>query len=342
MWSSVALSITPEFNGTGFSAGCQMPTKGFYSQSACLLTDGRTSIEGVKRALASAGYPTLKEVPAAGEWSFSGPSIVLGYLPEVNGFVAVDVVNDPWPDAMGDPKSDSTTFGAWGTGQFGPFAFPGGLSRACQNAWAWRGAKAAADAHRGFIRFRMSYVFGVPKDAPLLPKDYDPRAELNFLSELVLAGFEAPGVLGYFNPNGEVLRDYDGFRKVWNACVEQNLVPMPLWMNVRFYNLNDEFGLMDTVGNHQLDIKDVEALFPKSEYDRNDVANYLRNVSLYLLDLNREIQSEEAFDGPGESNLSWVVQCLGNGLINPPRHILRLCPKSARRQIDKAIAAASK
>ena len=57
---------------------------------------------------------------------------------------------------------------------------------------------------------------------------------------------------------------------------EQDLVPMPLWMNVRFYNLNDEIGLMDTVGNGQLDISDVEAFFPKSEYDPNDVANYLR------------------------------------------------------------------
>jgi len=319
-----------------------MPTKGLYSQSACLLTDGRTSIEAVKRALDSAGYPALKEVPAAEEWAFSGPSIVVGYLPEVNGLVSVDVVNHRWPDAMGDPKSDPTTFGAWGLGQFGPFAFPGGLNRACQNAWSWDGAKAAVDAHRGFIRFRMSYIFGLPEDTPCLPNDYDLRAELNFLSELVLAGFEAPGVLGYFNPNGEVLCDYAEFRKVWNACVEQDLVPMPLWMNVRFYNLNDEIGLMDTVGNGQLDISDVEAFFPKSEYDPNDVANYLRNVSLYLLDLDREIQSGEAFDGPGESNLSWVVQCVENGVVSPPRHVLRLCPKATRRHIDKAIAAASK
>jgi len=319
-----------------------MPTKGLFSQSACLLTDGRTTIDQVKRALDREGYPALKEVSGAEDWCISGPSIVLEYLPEVNGFVSVDVVNHPWPDAMGDPKSDPTTFAAWGTSNFGPFAFPGGLSRACQNAWGWDDATKAVDAHRGFIRFRMSYAFGLPKNAPCLPKDYDPRAEVNFLSELVLAAFRAPGVLCYFNPNGEVLLDYAGFRNMWNGCVEQDQVPLPLWMNVRFYNLNDEFGLMDTVGNDQLDIKDVEAFFPNSEYDPNDVANYLRNVTLYLLDAEREIKSDEAFDGPGETNLSWIVQCLDNGLISPPRHVLRLCPKTARRQIDKAIARAAK
>ena len=36
----------------------------------------------------------------------------------------------------------------------------------------------------------MSYIFGLPEDTPCLPNDYDLRAELNFLSELVLAGFE--------------------------------------------------------------------------------------------------------------------------------------------------------
>jgi hypothetical protein len=51
----------------------------------------------------------------------------------------------------------------------------------------------------------MSYVFGSKKDALTLPEDYDPVAEMQFLSRAVMALLKAPGVICYFNPNGEQL-----------------------------------------------------------------------------------------------------------------------------------------
>jgi Domain of unknown function (DUF4261) len=318
-----------------------MPTKGLFTQGVCLLLGARTSIDEVTRALSDGGFPILKEVDGSEEWAFSGPSVVVGYLPKVNGLVSIDIVNRAWPDAMGDPKSEPMLFAAWGMGQFGPFTYPGGLSRACAHSYTWPEAKMVAGAHKAFLRLRMSYIFGLSKDAPVLPKDYDPLAEMGFLSLLTLAAFDVPGVTGYFNPNGEVLSDETGFRDVWDTCKEQGWLPLPLWTNARLYNLNEKFSFMDTVGNGQLDVADVEAVYPTSDYDPNDVANYLRNVTQYLIDCDREIRTGEAFDGPGESNLSWMVECLDDGLITPPRRVLRLYPKSAQQEIKTAVAAAT-
>src|SRR5690348_2616153 len=192
--------------------------KGFFTQGVSLLTNGQTTIEAVKAALCQRGFEIAREAPAQENWAFGGPTLVVPFLPDVNGDVAVDVVNQPWPDSMGDPKSDAITFAAWSMGHFGPSAFPGSLARARQHAWAWQPAQTVSDGHRGFIRLRTSYVFGAGKDAPVMPADYDPVAELLFLSEAATALLEAPGVLCYFNPNGEVLRDDASFREVWGPC----------------------------------------------------------------------------------------------------------------------------
>jgi hypothetical protein len=184
---------------------CDMPRKGFFTQGVSLLTNGQTTIDNIKSALRQQGFDVVKESPADEGWAFFGPSLVVAFLPEVNGYAAVDVVNQPWPDSMGDPKSDSMTFGAWSMGFFGPFAFPGNLARAQQHAWSWQAGRTIPEGHRGFIRIRMSYVFGSKKDALTLPEDYDPVAEMQFLSRAVMALLKAPGVICYFNPNGEQL-----------------------------------------------------------------------------------------------------------------------------------------
>jgi hypothetical protein len=313
--------------------------KGLVSQGVCLLSDGSTTLDGVRAALKEKGFNIVKEARGQKDWQFSGPSLVVSYRPEVNGYVAVDVVEHVWPDAMGDPKSDSITFGAWSMGQFGPLTFPGGLARAGEHSWAWQEGPAVAQRHRGFLRIRLSYVFGAKDDGPVMPADYDPLAELMFLSRVVLAVLTAPGILCYFNSNGEVLRDGASFRDVWKACEQQQKIPLLLWMNVRFFHLNDRFGLMDTVGNGQLDRQDVEAIFPKETYDPGIIDYYLRNVTHYLLGMNRPLQSGEAIDGPGETNLSWTTDVPKNGVVTPPRRMVRLFPKADRKEIQQALTA---
>lgn len=314
--------------------------KGFFSQGVCLLTDGRTGVSDVRSAIEKAGFHIHREIAPNEHWSFGGPAVLIPYRAEVNGSVTVDVVNHPWPDTMGDPKSDPMTFGAWSMGFFGPFAFPGGLERAIQHAWGWEAGRDVAPRHRGFIRIRSSYVGGAAQDAPCLPKDYDAIDEMGFISRLVIALGRAPGVLCCFNPNGEVLRDPSGFASTWDAATKQQKVPLLLWMNVRLFNLDRVFGLMDTVGNAQLDVRDIEVIYPVKRYDPGTIDYYMRNVTHYLRDLGREIQTGEAIDGPGESNLSWTAEACDQGIAAPPRPVLRLYPKVDAAPIREALAAA--
>jgi uncharacterized protein DUF4261 len=314
--------------------------KGFFSQGVCLLTDGHTTIAAVRSAIVAAGFHVAKDVAPQKVWCFGGPGILVPHRPEANGAVQIDVCDQPWPDSMGDPKSDPMTFGAWSMGYFGPFAYPGGLNRAIQYAWGWKTAAEIVPTHRGFIRVRISYIGGLPKDAPCLPKEYDPSDELAFISRIVVAIGNAPGVLCYFNPNGEVLRDLESFRVDLEACATQQKLPLLLWTNARLFKLDDAYGLMDIVGSSQFDIRDIETIYPIKRYDPNTIGYYIRNVTHYLLDLGRDIQTDESIDGPSENMLSWTVEAHDNGLVTPPRRVLRLYPKADARSIRGTLAAA--
>ena len=109
-----------------------MPQKGTFTQCVCVLLNREVTIDQIEESLSEFQMQGRHE--SVSSWHFSGPSVTLPFRPEVNGYVAVDVVNHRWPDHMGDPKSESELFGAWGTGNFGPFAWPGGLKRAAQGA----------------------------------------------------------------------------------------------------------------------------------------------------------------------------------------------------------------
>jgi hypothetical protein len=94
---------------------------------------------------------------------------------------------------------------------------------------------------------------------------------------------------------------------------------------------------MDTVGNGQIELRDVEAIFPKGTYNPTDIDHYLRNVTHYLLGMDREMGSGEEIDGPGDSNLSWTMEVLDQGAIEPPRRVLRLYPKASSKAVEEAL-----
>lgn len=298
--------------------------KGFFSQCFCLLTDGSPTISTVKRAIEAAGFQISNELPAADHWEFTGPALLVPYRPEVNGTISIDVVNHPWPDTMGDPKSAPTTFGAWSMGFFGPFAYPGGFARAVQHRWD--AGRSIAPTHQGMIRLRISYAGGTPTSTPVLPKDYEPLAELNFLNRLTIAAGETSGVLCYFNPGGELLRDLIMFDLDWQASAVEQKLPLLLWSSIRLFKLDPAFSFMDSVGNGQFDVSDIEVIYPTNGYDPSTIDYYIRNVTHHLLGLNRPLQTGETIDGPGESNLSWLIESLDTALTAPPRPVLRLYP----------------
>lgn len=314
--------------------------RGFFTQGTVVLTDGRCTIADLAEALGAAGYlvrwPDAPPDPAS--WPFGGPTVVVPYRPEVNGSVAIDLVDHPWPDSMGDPEGESMVFGAWALGHFGPFAFPGGLKRAVQQAWGWPGAADVVAKHTSFVRVRFSYVFGAEPDTPVMPADWEPLAELALMNEIVRALLGVPGVLCSFNPNGEVLLPPDDFGRIVDECRAGGHVPLDVWANVRFVRLDEDFGLMDTVGNAQLEVPDFEAIFPLAEYDANDVAYYLRNVSLYALKDGASIIDGDSIDGPQENDLGWILRGpLERGTLDPPRELFRICPNRDKARIRAVI-----
>lgn len=298
--------------------------KGFFTQGLVVLLEEAVDIGEIKEALAE--FDIFKEVDAAEEWAFSGPSLVAKYRPEVNGLVAVDVVDKAWPDKMGDPEKEPTLFGAWSMGHFGPYAYPHGLERATEQAWQWEEAKETVEKHQAFVRFRLSYVFGAKQDdAPAAPKDCNPLEELRFLTRMVQSVLKHSSALCYFNPNGEVLMAGKKLVDSIEFHDKHSLPPFDAWSNVRLYALDDKWSFMDTVGHAQLDIPDQEVGFPNDSFKPHDVNNFMKNVSLHILENGQAFNDGDRAQGPGESK--WRVSVLEKGLTQPPRPVMRWLPK---------------
>ncbi len=305
--------------------------KGLYTQSACVLLERPVTLDEIEVALQT--FENIKRGDPAEHWAFGGPTLLMPLREEANGVVTVDIVDQPWPDEMGDPENQPEIFTAWTAGQFGPFAFPGGLARAAEQSWIWEEAESVQSQHKAFIRVRSTYVMGADEDAPVVPEDYDPDMELDFITRVAAALLDLPGALCYFNPNGEVLRDQDGLRESLNFGWSNELPPLDAWSNVRLFRVNEDWSLMDTVGNAQLDLPDLEACFFNDAYDPGEVDNLLRNLTLYLLQEGEVIEDGDTLDGPGE--ITWQVMMIDDPLCDPPRDVLRWMPLDDRPVPDE-------
>ncbi|MBI2393357.1 MAG: DUF4261 domain-containing protein [Deltaproteobacteria bacterium] len=300
--------------------------KGFFTQGIAVLLREPLSLAEVRK-LVEPKFDIVKETAATGGWEMGGPSLVVSFRPEVNGYATIDVVTRPWPDHMGDPKQEPTLFAAWSMGNFGPFAFPNGLTRSVQQAWTWDGASDAVAAHRAFARIRLTYLAGAADDAPVMPADCDPFAELRFATGLALAVLDHPSTICLFNPNGEVLMSAAGVRGALESAEEHGYPPLDAWVNVRLSRLGDDWLVMDTVGSRQIELRDLEAAFPAKLADANEVGPFLRNVALHLVENGLVIQHGHTVDGPGGV---WRALWLDDGLLSPPRDVLRLLPVAAK------------
>ena len=307
--------------------------KGMFTQGVCILLDRPVALDDIVSALA--GFDIRKRIDASESWAFGGPTVIVAWHPESNGLVSVDTVDQRWPDHMGDPQTEPVIFGAWSMGHFGPFAYPGGLQRAAQQCWTWDAGRTIPEENAAFIRVRSSFAFGAADDDPVMPADYDSLPELEFVTKLASALLDLPGALCYFNPNGEVLKDQTGLRESLSFGEEHNLPPIDAWSNIRLFNVNAEWSLMDTVGNAQLDIPDTEACFHSESFDFNAIDSFLRNVSLYVLDNGDVINDGDTMDGPG--GIPWQAQQADNGICDPPRRVLRWLPMDDRRVPDELL-----
>jgi hypothetical protein len=303
-----------------------MPIKGMYTQCVCVLLTQAPELSAVESAVSNFEVVARKE--HSDNWVFSGPSLILPYRPEVNGYIQIDVVNRPWPDHMGDSKREPELLAAWGMACFGPFAYPGGLQRAMQHSYSWADGKTRPNEHQAFIRVRTSYVFGAEQNAPIMPSDYAPLPELRRVTEISQALLSLPGSLCYFNPNGEALHDRTSMGESLTYHNSQNLPPLDVWSNVRIFKLEGgrtAWTMMDTVGLGQLDVDDHEACFESGRYIPDQIVNFLRNASDYVMKHGPVIRDGDTMNGPGKQN--WQARRMNRGLVDPPRHVLRWFPQ---------------
>lgn len=301
-----------------------MPHKGMFSQGVAILFERCPSVDEIEEALR--GFSPARRRDSVADWAFGGPGFVLKFRPDVNGHFAVDVVDRPWPDSMGSPKESPMIFGAWALGNFGPFAYPGSLERAGQQAWHWSEAGDAVARHRAFARVRCSYVFGGRKDAPLLPADYQPLPELIEVTRVARALLDIDGAIAYFNPNGECLCRPSDLDEALSRHADGAFMPQEIWANVRLVNLSDhpQWVVMDTVGMGQLDLPDHEACCDGKVYDLSAVASFLRNAADYVFENGEVIRDGDTMDGPG--NIRWQGATFDKSLLDPPRRVIRWLP----------------
>jgi hypothetical protein len=136
------------------------------------------------------------------------------------------------------------------------------------------------------------------------------------------------GALCYFNPNGEVLRNAIGMHESLAFARENDLPPFDLWTNVRLFNTDDGWLVMDTVGNGQLDLPDIEACFHRDACECSDIDVFLRNISFYLLQHGEVIQDRDTMDGPGGR---WQARHVEDAVCSPPRRALRWFLQDGRK-----------
>jgi hypothetical protein len=256
-------------------------------------------------------------------------SWILPFRPDAGGFVLVDVLPRPWPDAFGDPETDASTFVARGAGAFGPGAWPGGLARAARGAPEPE-ALALVERHAGVVRVRLTYALDRPDGAPLFPEGRDPVAELRAVLEVAGAVLRLPGALAFYNPNAEVLATPPAFERARTAS--GRALPWPLVVAIRELALEQPAGhrLLDTLGlGAQFDrarfaLLDHEVLLGDG-VDPGEARRMLQGLSATAIQRGRDWEEGDEVQGPGGG---WVAQRHAEALVVPPRPVWRWLPAS--------------
>ena len=125
----------------------------------------------------------------------------------------------------------------------------------------------------------------------------------------------------YFNPQGEVLRDAKLFEEADDLYYDNDLPALELWCNVRLFRVNEEWTMMDTVGNSQLGVPDLEEAYSPSEVDE-----LLRLATMCFLE-NPDFDGESMQD---ENGTTWKMTHCPDSICDPPRQVVRLVPDDSR------------
>jgi Domain of unknown function (DUF4261) len=288
--------------------------KGVFSQGFVLLTRAPIDV----RELA----PFLTDFAASGGVEEDGrgseAALRIPFHSELSGFVSVDVFPRPWPDEVADP-SDSREASLCGS--FGPWASPGSLARAKEQAFRRPAALALVDEHKACIRIRLAYPVEASDGGPAVPPECEPEEELKFMTLVAEALSAHPAVLCYFNPNGEVLMTTAELAASRKKHAARGVPAFEIWSSVRVTMLREDYCVMDSVGSQQLDLVDLEVGFPSASLEMSEVDGFIRSLSLYLLTNGAVIRDGDTIEGPRQGR--WRAFHVGRGLLEPSRPVLR-------------------
>src|SRR5690606_33935749 len=118
--------------------------------------------------------------------------------------------------------------------------------------------------------------------------------------------------------------DATSLRQGLNHAWLHDFPPLDMWTNVRLYQATETWSLMDTVGNGQFDLPDMEAVFVADSYKASEVEEFLRNASLFLLRDGDGFEEGDTADGPG--GITWRALECDEALADPPRPTIRWIP----------------
>ncbi|MDQ2731743.1 MAG: hypothetical protein M3Y56_08805, partial [Armatimonadota bacterium] len=124
-----------------------LAAKELTTQCLVVLLKDELGMEELERSLQS--FPGGMRRPPHEAFEYGGPSLLVPFRPEVNGFVSAEIVNHPWPDREGDPKTEKLLVASWILGFFGPLTYPGALRRAGEHSLRWEPGRTIAKRHTG-------------------------------------------------------------------------------------------------------------------------------------------------------------------------------------------------
>ncbi len=213
------------------------------------------------------------------------------YLKWPGSRVVIDVVNEAWEDAFGQPEKDARRYLAWTFGAHGAHCHPGVLERALKQVPERRKDWGQAERHSAYIRVRLMrphWDEGVEGETGTR----DRFGELSFLSWIVVTLLDLPGAVAYFNPAAEMLLERETMVRALENSRMHERQPLALWVNRREQKLGSRWWLVDTIGNGQLGQPDLEAFY-QGETAMAGVSGFLFDVSTHLCRNERHLADHD-------------------------------------------------
>ena len=108
--------------------------------------------------------------------------------------------------------------------------------------------------------------------------------------------------------------------------LQSSTLPLQAWVNIRRFNLPEDWILMDTVGMAQFDLPDLEDCFASNTQEPGEVAPRLLSFAEHM------VQRGDVF-GPGDTvdgtaGVLWRAKRPLDSLVDPARQVVRFLPTS--------------